>query len=257
MNFNQRGFSLVELMVAMAIAGFAMAGIYGVYNAQVKMHVTQSVVVDNQQNLRNAMFIIQNFIRMAGYDPSRVARIAEDADADNKQRLGLFTASDFATLCGGTATGSPMIGGACAGGYSGIGTDGDSIAFTLDWNGDAPLVPTPPPNSVGFIEKLDTEAVAFYLDTTTDTIMKYGAEFGSRPLADNIDALLFRYFDQAGGEVLPSPPATTLTRTQLDSVRSVQVTITSIPPREASGAAGNKAATSLSALVKMRNSGLP
>jgi hypothetical protein len=99
--------------------------------------------------------------------------------------------------------------------------------------------------------------VAFSLDTATNTIIKYGAATGSMRLADNIDALSFRYFDQAGVEVLPTPPATTLNQAQLDNVRSVQVTVTSIPPREASGLAGNKAATSLSALVKMRNSGLP
>lgn len=252
MTLNQRGFSLVELMVAMAIAGFAMAGIYGVYNAQVKMHVTQAVVVDNQQNLRNAMFIIQNAIRMAGYDPSRGCRLLEDTDG--KRRLGLFTAANFNTLCGGTATGSPMIGGACASGYLNTGTISDSIAFTLDWNGD---VSSPPANTAGFIERLDTEVVAFRLNAASNTLEKYGAASGWTAMADNIDVLTFSYFDQSGIEVLPTPPATILSQAQLDLVRSIQVTVTAIPPREASGIAGNKAASSLSALVKMRNSGLP
>jgi prepilin-type N-terminal cleavage/methylation domain-containing protein len=254
MTLNQRGFSLVELMVAMAIAGFAMAGIYGVYNAQIKIHVTQSVVVDNQQNLRNAMFIIQNSIRMAGYDPSRGVRLTDaPLSADNKQ-LGLLTLTGLQNLCASIAAVVPSIGQLPL-----SGTGPDSIAFSLDWNGDQ----NPPAAGTGVIQNLNTEVVAFRLGTgntvanNANVLYRYGPETGWRELADNIDALSFRYFDQAGLEVLPSPPATTLTRTLLDNVRSVQVTLTSIPPREVSGAAGNKAAASLSALVKMRNSGLP
>jgi prepilin-type N-terminal cleavage/methylation domain-containing protein len=250
--FNSRGFSLVELMVAMAIAGFAMAGIYGVYNAQVKTHVTQGIVVDNQQNLRNAMFIISNAVRMAGYDPSRGCRVGEDTDG--RQRLGLFTAADFSTFCTG-GIGSPLVavgGQFCVSGFSGTGSDSDSVAFALDWNGDDTAS-----GGVGMVQALDTEVVAFRLNAATNTVERYGARAGWQPVAENIDSLAFLYFDQNGAEVLPTPPAATLSRADLANVRSIHVAMTAVMPREVSGLAGNKAAGSLSALVKMRNSGLP
>ena len=64
---NNRGFSLVELMVTMAIATILLAGIYAAYQAQLRSHVTQQVVVDIQQNLRSSMHYLQRSIRMAGF----------------------------------------------------------------------------------------------------------------------------------------------------------------------------------------------
>ena len=66
---SQKGFSLLELMVAMAIASVLMAGIYTFYHNQLKTHITQQEMVDMQQDARAAMYMMTREIRMAGYDP--------------------------------------------------------------------------------------------------------------------------------------------------------------------------------------------
>lgn len=234
-NRHHRGATLVELMVALAVGGIAMAGIYGVYNAQMKAHATQSAVVDNQQNLRNAIYFIQSSLRMAGFDPSRAVRTSDLSRTDADKRLGLLTTTNFSNLCTALSCNNPGT----------VGTGADSIAFTMDWNGDAGGA------GVGVIQKLDTEVVAFRYNAANRTIERYGAENGWREVAENIASLDFVYFDQSGIAI------TNLgTKSQLDQVRSVQVTVVSVPPRQVTGAAGNKEESRLSALVKLRNSGL-
>ncbi|MDD5207579.1 MAG: prepilin-type N-terminal cleavage/methylation domain-containing protein [Desulfobacterales bacterium] len=67
---KEAGFTLVELMVSMAIAGIVMATIYSSYYSQQKAYVTQEQVSAMQQNLRAAMYHLERDIRMAGYDPT-------------------------------------------------------------------------------------------------------------------------------------------------------------------------------------------
>jgi len=67
---KESGFTLVELMISMAIAGIVMATMYSSYNSQQKAYVTQEQVSEMQQNLRAAMFHLERDIRMAGYDPT-------------------------------------------------------------------------------------------------------------------------------------------------------------------------------------------
>lgn len=67
---KEAGFTLVELMVSMVIAGIVMATIYSSYYSQQKAYVTQEQVSAMQQNLRSALFHLERDIRMAGYDPS-------------------------------------------------------------------------------------------------------------------------------------------------------------------------------------------
>jgi len=86
------GFTLLELMVAMAIASVLIAGIYTFYRSQLRSHVTQLVVADMQQDARVAMYMMTREIRMAGCDPRnntgatiRIANadeIAFDSDED-------------------------------------------------------------------------------------------------------------------------------------------------------------------------------
>jgi type IV pilus assembly protein PilW len=65
---DERGFTLVELLVAMALLGIAMTAIYAAYFSQQKSYVVQTQVVAMQQNLRAAMHMMTSDIRMAGYD---------------------------------------------------------------------------------------------------------------------------------------------------------------------------------------------
>jgi type IV pilus assembly protein PilW len=78
-----RGFTLVELLVAMAISSIVLASVAAAYRSQIKTHVTQQMVVDMQQNIRGAMYIMQREIRMAGHDPTGLAGasilVADDA----------------------------------------------------------------------------------------------------------------------------------------------------------------------------------
>lgn len=63
-----RGFTLVELLIAMAMSSIVLASVGAAYSSQVRSHVTQQMVADMQQNIRGAMYIMQREIRMAGYD---------------------------------------------------------------------------------------------------------------------------------------------------------------------------------------------
>ncbi len=67
---NQHGFTLVELLVAIAISGIVMAGVYSVYYSQQKSYMAQEQVAVMQQNLRAAMLFMEREIRMAGCDPT-------------------------------------------------------------------------------------------------------------------------------------------------------------------------------------------
>ncbi len=69
---NEKGFTLVELLVAMAIAGVLLAGVYTAFTKQRQTYSTQDQVSYAQQNLRAAMHILATEIRQAGYDPNNV-----------------------------------------------------------------------------------------------------------------------------------------------------------------------------------------
>jgi len=123
MKRDKRGFTLVELMVTLAISSIALAGMYGVYKAQLMSHVTQNAVVDTQQNLRNTFYIMQRTIRMAGFDPARNLRVEEAADG--KQRRGIH--GRFKELCE-----DGRLTGACGTGYTNAMSGANAIAFAFN-----------------------------------------------------------------------------------------------------------------------------
>lgn len=62
------GFTLIELMIAMALASIIMAAIGSAYWIQTQTSREQQMVVEMQQNMRAAMFLLERDIMMAGYD---------------------------------------------------------------------------------------------------------------------------------------------------------------------------------------------
>ena len=80
---NSAGFTLIEVLIAMAISGMVMTGIYQAYVQQMRVNNTQNQVVDMQQNVRVAMLFMERDLRLAGLDPSGLADSGIDvASAD-------------------------------------------------------------------------------------------------------------------------------------------------------------------------------
>jgi type IV pilus assembly protein PilW len=69
----QSGFSLVELLVAMAITGVVMTAVYKIYTTQQDSYLVQEQVAEMQQNGRIAKYVMTREIRMVGYDPTGLA----------------------------------------------------------------------------------------------------------------------------------------------------------------------------------------
>lgn len=66
---TSKGVTLLELLVAMSIFSFIVAGIISSKLEQQDQHISQLQAVEMQQSVRAVMFLIKREIRMAGYDP--------------------------------------------------------------------------------------------------------------------------------------------------------------------------------------------
>jgi type IV pilus assembly protein PilW len=65
---KQKGITLIELLVALAILGIVIGAVYRLFIAQTKAYNIQDQVVEVQQNVRGAMEILLRDLRMTGYD---------------------------------------------------------------------------------------------------------------------------------------------------------------------------------------------
>ena len=65
-----RGFTLVEMVLALAISTIVLAAVYSVFTIANKNFTTQNAAANVQQNLRSAIGLMARDIRHAGLDPS-------------------------------------------------------------------------------------------------------------------------------------------------------------------------------------------
>ncbi|MGA8239089.1 MAG: prepilin-type N-terminal cleavage/methylation domain-containing protein [Desulfobacterales bacterium] len=87
-NRNNYGFTLIELMIAMVIAGIVAAAILMSFDSQQKTQVNQQLIVDMQQDARAALYLMQQDIRMAGYDETWEDTNTDGVD-DNRPSDGI------------------------------------------------------------------------------------------------------------------------------------------------------------------------
>ena len=66
---GEGGFSLVELLIAMAVGLVVLAAVYSVFIIQNKTFSSQEDMVEMQQSVRAGMDMMAREIGMAGYDP--------------------------------------------------------------------------------------------------------------------------------------------------------------------------------------------
>ena len=160
---NDRGVTLLELLVAMAVIGVVMAAIYSVYYSHQKSYVAQEQIVAMQQNLRAAIYIIEREIRMAGYDPTGSGKFGITD-------IGLKDIDDDLDVNGNS-----------------------SLELTIDRDEDGVLGAG---NETVYYCIYDSPVNA--PDGKTDLAQRYGGG-GRQLLAENIEALGFAYaFDNNG-----------------------------------------------------------
>lgn len=69
---DDQGFTLIEVVMALALSTLTLGAIYTIYSSQVKHQVIREDTLDMQQHARAAMGVIVHELKMAGYDPRHV-----------------------------------------------------------------------------------------------------------------------------------------------------------------------------------------
>lgn len=82
-----KGFSLIELLVAMVIMSIVSLAIYSVFSVASKTYTTQGVTADVQQSVRAAMEVMLQDIREAGLDPTSSGNFGMEVAEVSKLRF--------------------------------------------------------------------------------------------------------------------------------------------------------------------------
>lgn len=78
---NKAGFTLIELMIALAVFSIVMAAAYGVFISTSRTANIQTASAEALQNVRVGIELMSQDIRMAGYDPQGIGNFRiEEAD---------------------------------------------------------------------------------------------------------------------------------------------------------------------------------
>lgn len=137
---RQLGLTLVELMIALALSGSAMAAIIMSFRSQETSSTIQVSVTDMQQNLGAALQIMAKEIRMAGYDPAESGtpaigtatssslqftldfnRDGDVGDANENITYGFATADDDANANTPVATTAALVDATASNGVADLG----------------------------------------------------------------------------------------------------------------------------------------
>lgn len=182
---SDRGFTLVEVMVALAISGIVLASIYTAFQSQQNSYLAQEQVSEMQQNVRIGLDMLSKDIRLAGYNPAGSAG------------TGFVDGINF--------NAEP------------VNTNATQIAFTADLDGDGTIdTVTQDVDGNGTIDMSDMERIAFRLNGTN--LQRYGA-VNWQTVAENVENIEFQYVLDDGSQT------TTPTAAQLADIRNVRISI--------------------------------
>ena len=90
-----RGFTLVEMLVALAVASIVLAVIFGVYAGLMRSYTTQNVAAEVQQAVRAGIDYMAEDIMMAGFNPRAGSFIAFEEAGSTRIRVRFDRNSDL------------------------------------------------------------------------------------------------------------------------------------------------------------------
>ncbi len=163
MDAEDRGFTIIELLIAMAAGLIVLAALYDLFTVNNRHFANEEQRTEMQQNARIAMEMMTREIRMAGYNQTTMA------DTQAVSRCPGITTPSNAPCAGITHAAS------------------DSISFVADinGNGDTTADPTNPNENITYDVYSSSGIQA--LGRTSN---------GSRqPVVENVEYLKFDYYD--------------------------------------------------------------
>jgi type IV pilus assembly protein PilW len=182
---SDMGFSLVELLVAMAIFSLVTAAIWSNFHSQNAIYQAQEQTAKIQQNIRTSMYVIEKELRMAGYDPgsegygvdnirNNILRFTYDDDAggyasvayglvgSQLKRVVKFNEDvQIADLNGEQYILAENI-------YDSGNVDGFYLAYAFDNNGDGQLDVSPNGHIIWAVDTNHDDQLDLRLDTNDD-----------------------------------------------------------------------------------------
>jgi type IV pilus assembly protein PilW len=171
---SSRGLTLIELLIALALAAVVTGASYQLYQTRQRSHVTQELIVDMQQSARAAVALMKREIRMAGYNP------AAGDGVDNDGTNGIDDPAE-----------SPAVGIEEAG--------ASKIHISFDYDGDMTKEGVGEDISYGFANKYDGNGDGI-ADSGSAPLGRKSKDSELYPMAENIQAIRFAYaFDYDGG----------------------------------------------------------
>lgn len=173
MDANDRGFSLIELLIAAAVGLIVLAAVSALFSVQSKHFAESEIIAELHQNARIAMDMMVREISMAGYNQPTNPATTPVPRCTN----ALVTAG---TSCVGITTT----------GITNAGTD--NIRFSTDLNGNGAITA----NSSNPNENI------VYDVYTTDGVQALGrTSNGTRnPVIDHVESLNFKYMAEDGSD---------------------------------------------------------
>lgn len=192
---NEQGFTLVELLIAIAISLVVLAGLSGAFVSQRKTYAVQEQVSDMIQNARAAMDMITREIKMAGYAPTGYDRSFEENPT-------LIQTSPLMQRKDPTKDR-----------YLGIAYNPTKLEIIADLNGDGDTGD-------------DNELIKYEEDSTNLKIKRTAIIQGQTitvPLAENIEDFSFKYFMNNS---TPGDPVEVTTSADQQKIRLIEISIT-------------------------------
>jgi len=208
---TDQGFTLVELMVALAISLVVMGAIFLTFKSQQDSYVIQDQITAMQQNLRSAMYMLTRDIQMAGYytnfDADQYTMDWDDLDGDTEPirplifgqnnvagGSGVKNNTDEIVIVKASSEGRPLVAGEDA-------TAGTITLTTRDLDGDGDDDLNNTGKKYGLLVKEDLSTAEFFeVDSASGAINPPGGlaqNYGEGDLIFRADVVIYRIDEDA------------------------------------------------------------